>query len=205
MVCALNNLIASGKRYRVILADPPWPYSNINGKVLGASQGPPDSHYKTMSINDICALPVGKIAEKNSALFLWTTGPKLDCAFPVLKAWGFRYATVVFAWVKTVWGPSGKPAMGMGFYTRTSVELVLLGIKGKMWGTRKPGTIAQVIAAPRREHSRKPEEIYERIEALFDGPYIELFARSQRPGWGTWGNETGKFSDPKGSVLPLGE
>lgn len=197
----MNNLIASGKRYRVILADPPWSYSNDGSSLDGLAS----SNYPTMPDEEICALPVNQITEKDAVLFLWGTSPKLKEGIAVLEAWGFEFKTVGFFWLKTAWGPSGKPRMGLGYYTRSSVEPCFLGTKGSIHRSIKARNVPQVIATPRREHSRKPEEIYDRIEALFDGPYIELFARSQRPGWDAWGNETDKFGDPEGGILPLGK
>ncbi|HET8908688.1 MAG TPA: MT-A70 family methyltransferase [Ktedonobacterales bacterium] len=173
-------------KYSVILADPAWDYKAWNPKT---SQRYVGNQYQTMTPYAINALPVGDLAASNCALFLWATMPTLPQAFDTMSAWGFVYKTCAFTWVKTT--RAGKPSMGMGFYTRSNAELCLLGIRGTM--KRKDKGVAQVIMAPRREHSRKPDEVYERIMRLFDGPYLEMFARQRWPEWSVWGNQTALF------------
>ncbi len=172
-----------GKKYQVILADPPWRYRVYDKS--DAAHGAATAHYPTMAIDETKALPVWELADKNCALFLWATMPCLPEALEVMKAWGFVYKTVGFTWVKL--NRNGKPWFGLGHYTRGNPELCLLGMKGRL--KRKAKDVPQLILSQRREHSRKPDEQYERIERLFDGPYIELFARYRRPGWDAWGLE----------------
>jgi N6-adenosine-specific RNA methylase IME4 len=175
----------SGK-YRVILADPPWSYTNWKGKDSGAAK----AHYPCMSVEEIAALPVGDLAEENAALLMWITFPKMTegAHLPIFKAWGFRPVTTAFVWVKSY--ASGKPYCGLGFYTRSGAEPCILGIRGR--SPRRDGAtnVRQILEAPRSgRHSAKPSEQYDRIEALFPGPYAEIFARNRRAGWDGWGNE----------------
>jgi N6-adenosine-specific RNA methylase IME4 len=117
---------------------------------------------------------------------MWATNPTLPQALEVITAWGFTYKTVAFTWAKTTKDGSGFP-IGCGFWTRANPEMCLLGTRGHP--KRLSASVRQLIVSPRREHSRKPDEIYDQIEELVAGPYLELFARSQRPGWDAWGNE----------------
>ena len=172
--------------YKVILADPPWKYQNWSAKKNGAAK----SHYPCMTVEEIAAIPVDTIGDKNCVLFLWITLPKLVEAahLPIMKAWNFRPVTCAFVWNKT--NRQGAPYTGLGFYTRSGAEVCLLGIRGKY--PRRPGAtkIMQVITAPRiHKHSAKPKEQYDRIEQLFEGPYIELFARHKHPEWNAFGYE----------------
>ena len=173
-------------QYRVILADPPWDYRAWNPKT---SQRYVGNQYRTMTSDEICALPIADLAADNAALLLWATMPTLPQALATMAAWGFEYRTCAFTWVKTT--KAGTPSLGMGFYTRANAELCLLGIRGVV--KRSAKDVPQVILSPRREHSRKPDEQYGRIMRLFDGPYLELFARQQWPGWDTDGPQCGKF------------
>ena len=169
------------KKYTVLYADPTWRYRNRpNGRS-------PESHYPTMKTEDICALPVQTLAAEDCALFLWVTMPMLFEAQKVLAAWGFRYKTVAFVWVKQNRKGSGI-FWGMGYWTRANVELCLLANKGHP--QRRAKNIHQVIISPVEEHSKKPEEARRRIEALLgEVPRLELFARRPSPGWDVWGNE----------------
>ena len=169
------------RKYTVLYADPPWRYRN---KPNGRS---PESHYPTMKTEDICALPVQALAEEDCALFLWVTMPMIFEAQKVLAAWGFRYKTVAFVWVKQNRKGSGV-FWGMGYWTRANAELCLLATKGHP--RRRAKNIHQVIISPVEEHSKKPEEARRRIEALLgEVPRLELFARRPSPGWDVWGNE----------------
>ena len=143
-----------------------------------------------MSKADIEALPVETVALTHAVLFLWVTDPFLPQGLELMKKWGFRYSTVAFTWAKT--GKHAEWPMGTGYWTRANPEMCLLGVRGAP--SRKSKSVRQLIVSPRREHSRKPDETHERIEALVDGPYLELFARQQRPGWTVWGNQTEKFT-----------
>jgi N6-adenosine-specific RNA methylase IME4 len=176
-------------RYPVILADPPWSYHVRSKASLG--HGVATSHYDTMTLDDIKALPVADMAAKNAALFLWATPPCITEALEVIRAWGFAYKTFAFSWLKLK--ADGQPVNnGLGHYTRSNVEVCLLGLRGKM--TVQQHDVQQVIRTVRRGHSRKPDEQYGRIMRLFDGPYLEVFARQCWPGWDTWGNQSGKFA-----------
>jgi len=170
------------KKYDIIYADPPWSYRDRR-----KGQGGAKDHYATMEINDICNLPIRKITAENAALFLWVTFPNLPEGLRVMTSWGFKYKTLGFSWIKT-YEKSKTPVFGIGYYTKSNCEVCLLGIKGKM----KPisNKISSVIISPRREHSRKPDEVRDKIIELFgDLPRIELFAREKTPGWDVWGNE----------------
>lgn len=172
------------KKYGAILADPPWHFSTYSHKGMGRSA---DVHYPTMNIEDIKALPVADIADKDCVLFLWVTFPCLQEGLDVIKAWGFTYKTVAFVWVK-----QNKKAdslfWGMGYWTRSNVELCLLATKGKP--KRVDAGVHQVVISHIEEHSRKPLEIHRRIERLMgDVLKIELFARRKTAGFDVWGNE----------------
>lgn len=173
--------------YHVILADPPWPFENYSAK--GESRNP-NNHYDTMAIEQIAALPVGHLASKQCALFMWVTDPLLDAAMGVMRAWGFRYATVAFTWAKRTPRDTGWH-MGTGYYTRANPEMCLLGMNGRMQVRARD--VRQLVVEPVREHSRKPDRVRADIERLFPGPRVELFARSSAPGWDSWGAETAKF------------
>ena len=140
-----------------------------------------------MKDEEIAALPVNKIADKNCALFLWTTFPLLDKQIRLFKQWGFTYKTLGFSWIKT--NPkNGKPCFGVGYYAKSNCEVCLMGIKGRM--TPISNKVSSCVISPRREHSRKPDEVRESIVELFGNiPRIELFAREQADGWDAWGNE----------------
>jgi N6-adenosine-specific RNA methylase IME4 len=169
-------------KYAVIYADPPWRFELWSDK----GERVAENHYPTMTLDEIKALPVGELAAKDCALFLWAVMPQLDAAFEVIQAWGFEYKTCAFNWVKMT-NDGSRPRHGMGYWTRANSELCLLATRGAP--KRINADVQQVILAPRREHSRKPDEAAERIERLVAGPYIELFSRRPREGWGAWGNE----------------
>ena len=187
MICLPN------KKFSVVYADPPWQWKTRSAKGL---DGRPQ-HYGRMSLSDIKAMPVADCAEKDCWLFLWTTGPHLPQAFEVMKAWGFEYSGMGFTWVKlnknapkTSFSASDL-FMGGGYTTRKNAEFCLLGRRGQP--KRLRADVQEVMVSPRREHSRKPDEFYGRIEAFAAGPYLELFSRTARDGWECWGNEAGKF------------
>jgi len=203
------------KKYNIIYADPAWSY---NDKMHAGERGA-DYKYKTMSIPEICNLPIRNIASDNSRLFLWVTMPFIFEAEKVMNAWGFDFKTCGFVWIKT--NPKGDKAMkevnklfkdkfeenklvsieellplilklcfmGNGSYSRSNAELCLVGTRGKM--ERKSASVRSVIFSPIREHSEKPPEARERIEQLYgDVPRVELFARGRASeGWDIWGNE----------------
>ena len=165
----------------MIYADPPWRYSAK--KVQGAAE----HHYPTMSIDELCALPVADLAAPDSALFLWATFPQLPEALRLIHAWGFVYKTVAFVWLKQNRKSEGW-FYGLGFWTRANAEVCLLATRGHP--KRQAANVHQFIISPVREHSRKPDEAREKIVALMgDVPRVELFARQIPPGWDVWGNE----------------
>ncbi len=171
-------------RYGIILADPAWSYRVWSKKGKGRSA---ENHYPTMSLAEICALPVAGIAAKDSALFLWATCPNLPEAFEVIKAWGYVYKTVAFTWVKRCRKSPGF-FVGLGHWTRANAELCLLATRGNP--KRLSKSVRQIIDAPIGRHSEKPAETRTRIvELLGDLPRIELFARERAEGWDCWGNE----------------
>ena len=172
------------KKYPVIYADPPWQYRVYSKKGLGRSA---ESHYPTMGIDEIRALPVAELAEKDCALFLWVTIPCLLEGLSVLQAWGFHYKTIAFVWIK-----QNKKAdslfWGMGYWTRSNAEFCILATRGSP--KRQSAGVHQVIVSHIEEHSKKPQEARDRIIQLMgDVPRIELFAREKTPGWDVWGNE----------------
>lgn len=182
--------------YRTISADPPWRFQTRSEKRQTRS---PSVHYPVMNLDDIKKLPVGLLAAPNCVLLMWTTDPMLRKSFEVLDAWGFEYKTIGFTWAKTdrgnqlTWAP--RYFTGMGYWTRANSEMCLLATRGKP--KRISASVDRLIVSPRREHSRKPDEFFERVERLVPGPYLELFAREHRgEKWDSWGNEVGKFDTP---------
>lgn len=172
--------------YGVILADPPWLFANRSAKGEGKN---PNQHYPCMKTEDIAALPVNHLAAADCALFMWGTSPMLPQQLGVLGAWGFTYKACG-AWAKQ--SSTGKKlAFGGGYILRSAAEFYIVATRGAP--KRKSRSIRNLILAPVREHSRKPDQMHSDIEALYDGPYVELFARAPRPGWDVWGNQTDKF------------
>ena len=172
------------KKYQVIYADPPWHYKVWSKKGAGRSA---EAHYPTMSIDEIKALPVSQLADKDCALFLWITFPMLREAWSVMEAWGFTFKTAAFVWIKLN-RKADTVFTGMGYWTRANAELCLLATRGHP--KRQARNVHQVILTKIEEHSKKPDEARRRIEALMgDVPRIELFARQHPPGWDVWGNE----------------
>ena len=177
------DIFNTDKRYNIIYADPPWSYRD---KALSGDRGA-CCKYPVMSIGDLCKLPVPEIAEKDCALFMWVTMPKLNECFDLIDSWGFDYKTCAFTWVKR---NKKKPTwfMGMGRWTRANAELCLLATKGKP--KRMDASVHSVIDTPIEQHSKKPDVARDRIVQLLGGlPRIELFARQEAPGWDCWGNE----------------
>jgi N6-adenosine-specific RNA methylase IME4 len=168
-----------------LLADPPWRFTNRTGKV--APEHGRLHRYTTMTTPEICALPVASIAAEPAHLYLWCPNALLPEGLAVMGAWGFRYVTnLVWAKRRADGGPDGR---GVGFYFRNVTELCLFGVRGRM-RTLPPGRRqVNMIETRKRAHSVKPEELYPLIEACSPGPYLELFARTVRPGWAVWGDE----------------
>lgn len=197
--------------YRAILMDVPWQFLTRSDKGKGRS---PDNHYETMTLADIKALPIRDLVHPDGAvLHFWVIDTHVQMALDVIAGYGFTYKTVGFYWAKT--NKDGSFFTGMGFWTRANpehayeayfgetesdVQRSFLATVGKPKRTGKD--VPRLIVAPRREHSRKPDEIHERIERLTDGPYLELFARQYREGWSSWGYEADKFGgDPEAEAL----
>jgi N6-adenosine-specific RNA methylase IME4 len=181
--------------FAAIYADPPWSFevwSRDTGNGRSAS-----AHYETQATKNISDLPVGDLAASDCVLFLWACWPTIKDAFDVIAAWGFEYKTCAFNWTKADnrqpdFFQAELPAqVGMGYWTRANSEPCLLAIRGKP--KRLNADVRQGIIAPRREHSRKPAGVHEKIERLVAGPYLELFARQSHPGWMTWGDQKTKF------------
>jgi N6-adenosine-specific RNA methylase IME4 len=167
-------------KFVALMADPPWGYDQKG------VQGAAENHYKTMSIDDLCTLPVADLAAKDAVLFLWSTFPMLPDALRVIDAWGFKYKSCGFLWLKK-YKNVDKFVLGLGFWTRGNAEVCLLATRGKP--IRYDRAISQIVVSPKEEHSRKPGIVREKIAALLgDVPRLELFAREQAPGWDAIGN-----------------
>jgi N6-adenosine-specific RNA methylase IME4 len=194
--------------YGAIAADPASHFSSYTAiqSQNWNSRRDNERHYKTMSFAELTALPVRDLAAPAGAhLFLWTSGPFLLQALKLIDAWGFKYSTRAFTWLKTKRGWDGISPLaesdfpvGLGLTVRHQTEFVLLARRGNCRRQRKD--VRELILAPRREHSRKPAEFYRRVEQYCEGPYVDLFAREQRPNWDAWGNEISKFSNGGGRV-----
>jgi site-specific DNA-methyltransferase (adenine-specific) len=188
------------KKYQIIYADPPWNYE-VWSEDKKQAQGVAKRYYPTMKVGDICSIPVRDIADKDCKLFLWATPPCLPEALEVMKAWGFEYKTIVFAWVKLnktanpnqqsfVLQDSIPRFYGIGHWTASNLEIVLGGLQQGGLLHRQAKDISQIVLSPLTVHSAKPPEIREKIVKLCgDVPRIELFARQKTEGWDVWGNE----------------
>lgn len=177
-----------------MLADPPWRFVNRTGKV--APEHRRLARYETMTVEEICALPVGDVVAQNAHLYLWCPNALIPDGLRVIDAWGFRYVSMI-VWIKRRkdGGPDGR---GVGFYFRNVTEPILFGVRGRMRTLLPARSQVNLIETRKREHSRKPDEQYELIETCSPGPYLELFARYPRDGWVAWGAE----ADP--DVVPRG-
>jgi len=177
---------AGAQRFGTILVDPPWRFQNKTGKV--APEHRRLSRYGTMSLEEIIALPVERVAAAKSHLYLWCPNALLPQGFAVMQAWGFTYkSNIVWHKIRKDGGSDGR---GVGFYFRNVTELLLFGTRGKDARTREAGRRqVNYVATRKREHSRKPDEQYPIIEACSFAPFLELFARGSRPGWTLWGNQ----------------
>jgi len=178
--------------FSVILADPPWPFATWSHKGQGRSG---EAHYGTMDHQDLENMPVASLMAPDAVLFLWIVQTQIPQAVKLVEAWGFTLKSIAFAWVKgeglPMFPDDITTQIGMGMWTRAEFEQCWLATRGKP--KRLDAGVRQVLLEKRREHSRKPDGIHERIERLVAGPYLELFARQQRPGWTVWGNQTDKF------------
>lgn len=180
----------AGKKFATILADPPWQFQNRTGKV--APEHRRLNRYGTMNLEAIKALPIANAAADTAHLYLWVPNALLPEGLAVMMAWGFQYkSNIVWHKVRKDGGPDGR---GVGFYFRNTTELVLFGVKGKNARTLAPGRRqVNILKTQKREHSRKPDEFYNIVEACSPGAYLELFARGSRPGWTTWGNQADEY------------
>ena len=174
------------QRFKTILADPPWQFQNKTGKV--APEHRRLNRYGTMTLSEIMSLPVDQVTAETAHLYLWVPNALLPEGLAVLDAWGFQYKTNII-WHK-IRKDGGSDGRGVGFYFRNVTEILLFGVKGKNARTLDAGRRqVNYIATRKREHSRKPDEQYDLIEACSPGPYLEMFARGARRGWSVWGNQ----------------
>jgi N6-adenosine-specific RNA methylase IME4 len=185
MTLTPESLLKHPKKFGTLLIDPPWQFANRTGKM--APEHKRLHRYHTMKIDEICALPIPKIAADKSHLYLWCPNALIAWGLRAMKEWGFEYKTnIVWLKVRKDGGPDGR---GVGFYYRNVTELVLFGTRGKL-RTLKPGRrMVNFIATMKTGHSKKPDELYDMIEQCSPGPFLELFARSVRQGWNQWGDE----------------
>lgn len=180
-------------RFKTIMADPPWQFQNRTGKVA------PEHHrlkrYSTLSLNEICELPVNFIADETAHLYLWVPNALLPDGLEVMRHWGFQYKSNII-WHK-IRKDGGSDGRGVGFYFRNVTEILLFGVKGKNARTLPPGrSQVNMIQSRKREHSRKPDEQYDLIESCSPGPYLEMFSRGTRDGWTNWGNQASEDYTP---------
>ena len=184
---------AAERRYKTILADPPWQFQNRTGKM--APEHKRLNRYGTLTLDDIKALPVSAAADDTAHLYMWVPNALLPDGLEVMQAWGFNYkSNIVWHKLRKDGGSDGR---GVGFYFRNVTELLLFGIRGKNARTLQPGrTQVNYMGTRKREHSRKPDEQYDLIESCSPGPFLELFARGTRPNWSVWGNQADDSYSP---------
>lgn len=182
--------------FQTVLADPPWRFQNRTGKV--APEHRRLDRYSTMTLDDICALPVADVTAPNAHLYLWVPNALLPDGLRVMREWGFQYkSNLVWAKRRKDGGPDGR---GVGFYFRNVTELILFGVRGSMRTLPPARSQVNMIETRKREHSRKPDEQYDLIEECSPGPYLEMFARYPRDGWTVWGDESADGHQPRGRV-----
>jgi N6-adenosine-specific RNA methylase IME4 len=182
-----------GRKFRTILADPPWRFTNRTGKM--APEHRRLSRYETMTMADICSIPVADVAVEPAHLYLWVPNALLPDGLRVLEAWGFEYkSNIVWHKIRKDGGSDGR---GVGFYFRNVTELLLFGVRGKAARTLPPGRRqVNMMETRKREHSRKPDEQYALVESCSPGPFLEMFARGTRPGWTYWGHQANEDYRP---------
>lgn len=181
---------AKNKKYSTILADPPWQFQNRTGKM--APEHKRLNRYSTLTLKEIKNIPVSLACNENSHLYLWVPNALLPEGLEVMKSWGFTYkSNLIWHKIRKDGEPDGR---GVGFYFRNTTEIILFGVRGKL-RTLDPGrSQVNIIKTRKREHSKKPDEAYELIEACSPGPYLELFARGTRENWDQWGNEVENYN-----------
>lgn len=185
------------KRFKTVLADPPWQFQNRTGKV--APEHRRLNRYGTMTLDEICDLPVSDCVDTTAHLYLWVPNALLPDGLRVMSEWGFQYkSNIVWRKIRKDGGSDGR---GVGFYFRNVTELILFGVRGKNARTLAPGrTQVNYIESRKREHSRKPDEQYKLIEQCSPGPYLELFSRGTRKKWTVWGNQADDEYEPSWST-----
>ena len=187
------QLRTQGSKFATVLADPPWQFQNRTGKIA------PEHHrlnrYPTMTLQDICDLPVEGVVADTAHLYMWVPNALLPDGLQVMQAWGFSYkSNLVWHKIRKDGGSDGR---GLGFYFRNVTEILLFGVRGKNARTLDAGRRqVNMIETRKREHSRKPDEQYKLIEACSPGPYLEMFARGERPNWTVWGNQADETYEP---------
>jgi len=179
----------SVQKFRTILADPPWQFQNRTGKM--APEHKRLFRYSSLDLEEIKELPVSMLTDEKCHLYLWVPNALIKEGLEVMERWGFEYKTnLIWYKIRKDGGPDGR---GVGFYFRNVTEMILFGIRGKNNRTLQPGrTEVNILSSRKREHSRKPDELYDKIERCSSGPYLELFARHPRSSWSQWGNEHGQ-------------
>ena len=182
-----------GRSFSCVLADPPWQFVNRTGKI--APEHKRLSRYGTMDLNTISRLPIAEVCASTAHLYLWVPNALLPEGLQVMRSWGFSYkSNIVWHKIRKDGGSDGR---GVGFYFRNVTELLLFGVRGKNARTLRPGrTQVNLLGTRKREHSRKPDEVYSIVEACSPGPRLELFARGARPGWVVWGNQATDEYEP---------
>lgn len=190
---ASDDLLAAtkGRKFRTILADPPWQFQNRTGKM--APEHRRLNRYGTMTLDEIKALPVSRVAAETAHLYMWVPNALLPEGLQVLSDWGFNYKSNII-WHK-IRKDGGSDGRGVGFYFRNVTEILLFGVRGQNARTEAAGRRqVNMIESRKREHSRKPDEQYELIESCSRGPFLELFARGPRKGWSVWGNQADEYA-----------
>ena len=186
-------------KFSTILADPPWKFDNKTGKM--APEHKRLFRYQTMTNDEIINLPVHDIIAPIAHLYLWVPNALISLGLEVMKTWGFTYKTNLI-WYK-IRKDGGPDRRGVGFYFRNVTEVVLFGVKGRMRTLQAGRTMPNIIVSQKREHSRKPDELYPIIEQCSPAPYLELFNRVPREGWTCWGDQTGEY-EPRESIYSKG-
>jgi N6-adenosine-specific RNA methylase IME4 len=188
-----------GRKFQTVMADPPWRFTNRTGKI--APEHRRLNRYETMTLADICALPVLDVVDEPAHLYMWVPNALLPDGLEVMKAWGFNYKSNII-WHK-IRKDGGSDGRGVGFYFRNVTEVLLFGTRGKNARTLAPGRRqVNMMETRKREHSRKPDEQYDLIESCSRGPFLELFARGTRPGWTYWGNQANDDYAPTWDTYP---